>query len=69
MGDNVLLVEDDPAEAEALIRALADPRAGSYTVEWVKLLAEGLQRARKPLGFLGKYSRPAITHPSLSRAT
>ena len=46
MGDNVLLIEDDPAEAEALIRALADPRAGSYTVEWVKLLAEGLQRLK-----------------------
>jgi diguanylate cyclase (GGDEF)-like protein/PAS domain S-box-containing protein len=39
-------MEDDPAEAQALIKALADPRAGSYTVEWVKLLAEGLQRLK-----------------------
>jgi len=28
MGDNVLLIEDGPAEAQALIEALADPRAG-----------------------------------------
>ena len=46
MGDNILLVEDNPAEAQALIKALADPRAGSYDVEWVKLLAEGLQRLK-----------------------
>jgi diguanylate cyclase (GGDEF)-like protein/PAS domain S-box-containing protein len=46
MGDNVLLVEDDPAEAQALIEALADPRAGPCTVEWVTLLAEGLQRLK-----------------------
>jgi len=38
MGDSVLLIEDDPAEAQALVRALADPRAGSCTVEWVTLL-------------------------------
>ena len=46
MGDNILLVEDDPAEAQALIRALADPRAGSCDVEWVKLLTEGQQRLK-----------------------
>lgn len=46
MGDHILLVEDDPAEAQALIEALADARAGSYKVEWVKLLAEGLQRLK-----------------------
>jgi diguanylate cyclase (GGDEF)-like protein/PAS domain S-box-containing protein len=46
MSDHVLLVEDDPDEAQALIEALADPRAGPCTVEWVKLLAEGLQRLK-----------------------
>jgi diguanylate cyclase (GGDEF)-like protein/PAS domain S-box-containing protein len=46
MGDNVLLVEDDPAEAQALIEALADPRGGPCTVEWVTLLDEGLQRLK-----------------------
>jgi diguanylate cyclase (GGDEF)-like protein/PAS domain S-box-containing protein len=46
MGDSVLLIEDDPAEAQALVRALADPRAGSCTVEWVTLLDAGLQRLK-----------------------
>jgi len=46
MGDNLLLVEDDPAEAQALITSLTGPRAGSCNVEWVKLLAEGLQRVK-----------------------
>jgi diguanylate cyclase (GGDEF)-like protein/PAS domain S-box-containing protein len=46
MGDNVLLVEDDPAEAQALLEALADPRSGPCTVEWVKRLDEGLQRLK-----------------------
>lgn len=46
MGENVLLVEDNPAEAQALIEALADPRAGPCTVEWVKLLAEAVHRLK-----------------------
>jgi diguanylate cyclase (GGDEF)-like protein/PAS domain S-box-containing protein len=44
MGENVLLVEDDPAEAQALIEALADPRGGPCNVEWVPLLSQALQR-------------------------
>jgi len=46
MGDNALLVEDDPAEAQALIRALADPQAGSCAFEWVTVLEAGPQRLK-----------------------
>jgi diguanylate cyclase (GGDEF)-like protein/PAS domain S-box-containing protein len=46
MGDNVLLIEDDPAEAQQLIEALADPRGGPCDVECVTLLDEGLQRLK-----------------------
>src|SRR5580704_5553743 len=46
MSDHVLLVEDDPDEAQALIEALADPRGGPCAVEWVTRLGEGLQRLK-----------------------
>jgi diguanylate cyclase (GGDEF)-like protein/PAS domain S-box-containing protein len=46
MTDSVLLVEGDPAEAQALIAALADPRSGPCTVHWVTSLAEGLERLK-----------------------
>src|SRR5271170_94096 len=46
MADTVLLVEDDPDEAQALIRALSDPRAGPCNVEWVTSLAQGLERLK-----------------------
>src|SRR4051794_32341731 len=44
----VLLVEDDAAEAEALVLALADPRAGPCRVEWVTSLGDGLKRLETP---------------------
>jgi diguanylate cyclase (GGDEF)-like protein/PAS domain S-box-containing protein len=47
MGDNLLLVEDDPAEAAALIAALADPRAPGCTVELVTSLAGGMDRLKQ----------------------
>jgi hypothetical protein len=40
-----MLVEADPAEAQALIAGLADPRAGPCNVEWVTLLTEGVERS------------------------
>jgi CheY-like chemotaxis protein len=46
MTENVLLVEGDPAEARAMIAALADPRSGPCAVEWVASLAEALERLR-----------------------
>jgi diguanylate cyclase (GGDEF)-like protein/PAS domain S-box-containing protein len=46
MTGNVLLVEGDPAEAQALITALADPRCGPCAVEWVTSLAEALERLK-----------------------
>jgi len=48
MPGNILLVEGDPAEAQALIAALADPRCGPCTVEWVRSLAQGLERLKSP---------------------
>ncbi|MFZ2006254.1 MAG: response regulator [Stellaceae bacterium] len=42
MADNVLLIEDDPAEAQVLIEALADRRGGPCKVERVTLLHEAL---------------------------
>jgi diguanylate cyclase (GGDEF)-like protein/PAS domain S-box-containing protein len=47
MNDNIiLLVEDDPAEAQALIATLADPRSGSSSVECVASLAGALERIK-----------------------
>jgi diguanylate cyclase (GGDEF)-like protein/PAS domain S-box-containing protein len=46
MTDNVLLIEGDPAEAQALLEALSDSRAGPCNVESVALLADGLERLK-----------------------
>jgi diguanylate cyclase (GGDEF)-like protein/PAS domain S-box-containing protein len=46
MTENVLLVEGDPDDAQTLITALADPRAGPCTVERFGSLAEGLERLK-----------------------
>jgi diguanylate cyclase (GGDEF)-like protein/PAS domain S-box-containing protein len=46
MDDNILLIEDDPADAQALMDALTDPRGGPCSVEWVRSLEEGLARLK-----------------------
>jgi len=46
MPENVLLVEGDPADAQVLMTALADPRSGPCTVQWVCSLAEALERVK-----------------------
>jgi len=44
---NVLLVEDDPAVAGVIRKALADARDGPFIIEWVKGLSDGLARVSK----------------------
>jgi diguanylate cyclase (GGDEF)-like protein/PAS domain S-box-containing protein len=43
----ILLIENDPAAADAIQAALADSRTGSFDVEWVRQLSEGLERLSK----------------------
>jgi diguanylate cyclase (GGDEF)-like protein/PAS domain S-box-containing protein len=43
----VLLIADDPADADLVREALADARDGPFTVEWVTRLATGLDRLNR----------------------
>jgi diguanylate cyclase (GGDEF)-like protein/PAS domain S-box-containing protein len=43
----ILLIENDPAAAAAIQAALIDSHTGSFEVEWVRRLAEGLARLSK----------------------
>src|ERR1700722_9169810 len=42
--DNLLLIEDNPADARLVREALSDPGCGSFEIEWVKTLGEGVAR-------------------------
>ncbi len=42
----LLLIEDDAADAGLVRAVLADARGGPYEVEWVRKLADGLERLR-----------------------
>src|SRR5712691_561353 len=43
----LLLVADDPADANMVREALADARDGPFTVEWVTQLSTGLERLNR----------------------
>ena len=43
----ILLIENDPVVAEAIRATLAAPGGGSFDVEWVRQLSEGLERLGK----------------------
>ena len=43
----ILLIEDDPAAADKIRAALAAADSGSFEVEWVRQLSEGLARLSK----------------------
>ena len=45
--DNLLLIEDNPADAKLIRRMLVDPRVGALQVEWVENLSGGLERLSK----------------------
>ena len=47
MTHTVLLIEDDPAVAGAIERALAEASDSPFIVEWVRRLADGLARVSK----------------------
>ena len=44
MSPNILLIQNDPADANAVRDALANPSGGPFEVEWVRTYAEGLAR-------------------------
>lgn len=44
MANKILLVEDDPATADAVHGALAGARDGPFVVEWVRRLSDALER-------------------------
>src|SRR3984893_12246187 len=43
----ILLIENDPVVAEAIRATLAAPGGGSFDVEWVRQISEGLERLGK----------------------
>jgi diguanylate cyclase (GGDEF)-like protein/PAS domain S-box-containing protein len=43
----ILLIENDPAGADRIFAALAETSGGSFDVEWVRQLSEGLARLSK----------------------
>ena len=45
--ENLLLIEDNPADAMLIRKMLADPRVGPFQVEWVENLSDGLERLSK----------------------
>jgi diguanylate cyclase (GGDEF)-like protein/PAS domain S-box-containing protein len=45
--DNLLLIEDNPADAKLVREALTDTRFGPFQIEWVKNLSDGLERLSK----------------------
>src|SRR4029077_6398848 len=45
--DNILLIEDNPGDAELVKRTLTSAVFGPFQVEWVKNLSDGLQRIKK----------------------
>src|SRR5713101_9889144 len=47
LAPKILLIENDPAAADAIQAALTDSQTGSFEVEWVRQLAEGLARLSK----------------------
>src|SRR5713101_1404144 len=47
LSPKILLIENDPAAADAIQAALTDSHNGSFEVEWVRQLAEGLARLSK----------------------
>ena len=49
MEHHVLLIEGDPAIASVVQEALAGAREGSFVVEWVKQLADGLESLKKEI--------------------
>jgi diguanylate cyclase (GGDEF)-like protein/PAS domain S-box-containing protein len=46
-GGNILLIEDNPADANLIREALTDKRFGPFQIEWVKSLSAGLERLSK----------------------
>ncbi len=55
MRRNILLIDDDPAEADAIRAALAGPGSVSFQVSWVRRCSEGLES-------LAAQSRPGEAH-------
>ena len=44
MSQNILLIQDDPADARAVCEALSNSGDGSFQVEWVRCCSAGLER-------------------------
>jgi PAS domain S-box-containing protein len=47
MSQNILLIQNDPADANAVLEALINSSDGSFQVEWVRRCSEGLERLAK----------------------
>jgi DNA-binding response OmpR family regulator len=49
MEHHVLIIEGDPATASVVQEALAGAGEGSFVVEWVKQLADGLESLKREM--------------------
>ena len=47
LSPKILLIESDPVAAKEIRAALAAAASGSFDVEWVRQLSEGLERLSK----------------------
>ncbi|GAC1621929.1 MAG: hypothetical protein NVS9B13_14080 [Candidatus Acidiferrum sp.] len=47
LASKILLIENDPAAADEIYAALAGASSGSFEVEWVRKLSEGIERLEK----------------------
>jgi DNA-binding NarL/FixJ family response regulator len=57
---NILLIDDDPAEAGAVRAALAGPGNVSFHVSWVRRCSEGLERLGAENGLREAHQTPGI---------
>ena len=60
MHRNILLIDDDPAEAGAVRAALAGPGNISFQVSWVRRCSEGLERLAAENGLREAHQTPGI---------
>ena len=66
MAQNILLIQDDPSDANAVREALINSSDGPFKVVWVRRCSEGLERLTRE-GALGTDSITAVLvdpHPA-----
>ena len=60
MHENILLIDDNPAEADAIRTALASSRYVSFRVSWVRRCSEAIERLAADEKLRGTHQTPGI---------